>query len=97
MSKNFMANEILKMSIDEANASLDEKQHIIFDSQFKLLGEDSSVDSLTLVRLIIAVEENILLKTKKDISVVDENILSEETNPFSSINSLLQHIEVLIN
>jgi len=97
MSKNFMANEILKMSIEEVNASLDKKQHIVFDNQFKLLGEDSSVDSLTLVRLIIAVEENISLRTKKNISVVDESVLSEESNPFFSINSLLHHIEVLIN
>ena len=91
-----LAVEILKLSVLETNASQDEKLHIKGDDNFKLLGKSSLVDSLTLVRLIISVEENILLKTGKQVTVVDESILSNKKNPFANIKSLLKHIDSLI-
>ena len=58
-----------------------------------LLGELSAIDSLTLVRLLITIEQEIESQTGRAVSIVDESTFSSEVSPFSTVSTLISHIK----
>ncbi|MDI5950753.1 hypothetical protein [Flavobacterium yafengii] len=67
------------------------------DLNTKLFGSDSELDSILLVNLIVAVEENIEELSGKYIPIADERAFSLEDSPFKSIETLADYIKVLLN
>jgi acyl carrier protein len=57
------------------------------------LGQESDVDSLSFVNLIVAIEDLIERKTGSMISLVDEEVLSAEEQPLRSVKSIMMYIE----
>ena len=54
--------EIIKKSIKEINLQLKKKDKIVFDNDFQILGPKSSLDSLIIVNLFVAIEEKLSAK-----------------------------------
>ncbi len=65
-------------------------------NESKLYGSGGLLDSLSLVRLIADVEEEIYQKTHKTITLADEKAMSQKNSPFKSIISLSDYIEKLL-
>lgn len=87
--------EIIFNCIEEINQQNDSK--IPKDIYTKLYGSDSELDSLGLVNLITSLEESIEELTGKYIPIADERAFSLETSPFKTIETLANHIEILLH
>jgi acyl carrier protein len=63
----------------------------------RLFGGGAPLDSLSLVSLIVEIEEKI--EDNFDISIIlaDEKAMSRRTSPFSKISFLVEYIDELIN
>ena len=86
--------EIIYTSIDEINLQSD--SNIPKDINSRLFGQESSLDSLGLVNLIVAIEEAVNEKFDVAISIVDEKAMSQVRSPFRTVDSLAEYIIILI-
>ncbi|MBU3612865.1 hypothetical protein [Polynucleobacter sp. MG-27-Goln-C1] len=91
-----LAQSIVSEAIIEVNLDQDLDGKIINSPEILLLNSQSNVDSLTLVRLLIAVERLIEEKTGKSVVVVDESTFEAEESPFSTVGTLMAHVERLL-
>ncbi|HPT14753.1 MAG TPA: hypothetical protein PK796_08200 [Bacteroidales bacterium] len=66
------------------------------NSESKLYSSGGLLDSLSLVRLIADIEEEIYQKTNQTITLADEKAMSQRNSPFKSIISLSDYIEKLL-
>jgi acyl carrier protein len=87
--------EIVFQSIEDINN--DNGIELAKDVNTKLFGSESELDSILLVNLIVAVEENIEEFSGKYIPIADERAFSSENSPFKSIDSLADYIVTLLN
>lgn len=92
-----LSQEIIYAAIDEVNEEAEAGSVIAKAPLTTLLGSDSSVDSLSLVRLLVTVERLIEEKTGKSIVIVDESAFEAEHSPFATVQSLMLHVDSLIS
>jgi len=94
--KDLILKNIYK-SIKEVNESLDTK--ILLDKAIEttLFGKTGTLDSLGLINLIVSVEQNIEEEFDFTISLANDRALSQKHSPFSTIKSLADYIEILLN
>jgi acyl carrier protein len=88
-------------SLDLVYAAIDEvesRSGIMIDKtpQTPLLGNEG-VDSLTLVNLIVALEEQIRNKLGKSIVLVNHKSISEEGQPFRTVGALATLVQKIIS
>jgi len=87
--------DIITVIINEASSIIDlENDKINFDTT--IYGNDSRLDSLGLINLIVAVEQNIEDEFDVSITIADERAMSQKYSPFRTIGSLADYIEVLL-
>ena len=87
--------DIITMIINEASSIIDlENDEINFDTT--IYGNDSRLDSLGLINLIVAVEQNIEDEFDVNITIADERAMSQETSPFKTVGTLTDYIEILL-
>jgi hypothetical protein len=89
--------EIIYAAIDEVNEEAESGAIIEKSPMTNLLGSESRVDSLTLVRLLVTVERLIEERTGKSVFIVDESAFEPERSPFATVQSLMLHVNGLIN
>ena len=58
-----------------------------------LLGEDGAIDSLSLVNLVVAVEELVADRLGKSITLVDEETFTDESRPLATVGSLASLVD----
>jgi D-alanine--poly(phosphoribitol) ligase subunit 2 len=87
--------EIIFKSIKELNENLDEDQKMQLSINTILLGKDSNIDSITLVNLIVSIEENLEENLNVSVTLADEKALSQKNSPFLTIKTLLDYITLL--
>ena len=63
----------------------------------KLLGPESSVDSLGVVNLLVTLEQNIEDEFNVNITIADEKAMSQKHSPFRSVGTLIEYIQLLLN
>ena len=87
--------DIITMIINEASSIIDlENDEINFDTT--IYGNDSRLDSLGLVNLIVAVEQNIEDDFDVNITIADERAMSQKRSPFRTIGILADYIDRLL-
>lgn len=91
-----LSQEIISAAIDEVNDDAENGTVIGKMPSTTLLGADSSVDSLSLVRLLVTIERLIEEKTGKSIVIVDESAFEAEHSPFATVQSLTGHVDSLL-
>ena len=94
-----MKNEIKKILfkvVEEINENLDVGQQFELSTETVLLGEDGNIDSITLVNLIVAIEQSIEDELDVEIILIDERALSQKENSFSTIGTLIDYIDQVI-
>ena len=87
---------LIYVTLDEYNEQLSDELQLEKSSDTKLFGRGSKLDSLGLVNLIVAVEQNIEDEFDVIITLADERAMSQEHSPFRTVGSLVDYIEVLL-
>lgn len=85
--------DVIYESIDIVNEQIIDGPKIEKSKETILLGDASLVDSLSLVNLVVAIEDAVSRYVGKPVSLVDEELLSSTDQPLRSVGSLAVFIE----
>lgn len=77
--------------------TLPEDKKFSVDQNTTLFGNGSSIDSLSLVSIIVDLETTFSAEYGLDISLTDDKAMMREKSPFESIKSLTEYISELVN
>jgi acyl carrier protein len=88
--------EILFKVVEEINENLAEDQQLELSTETVLLGKDGNIDSITLVNLIVTIEESIEDELNVEITLADEKALSQKESPFRTIGTLIDYIAQVV-
>ena len=83
-------------SIEEINRQLENEHQLEKSTNTVLFGENGKLDSLGLINLVVAVEQNIEDEFDVTITLADERAMSQETSPFRTVGTLTDYIEMLL-
>ena len=83
-------------AVDEVNQQLPAGVHVEKTLDAPLYGATGKLESLDFVTLIMEVEEKINAEFGTDITIADENLLSKEKSPFSTLGTLIEYLEELL-
>lgn len=94
-----MENEIqniIKDAVEELNEQLETEKKIEFNPEIRLIGKQSSIESMDFVTLVTIIEELISDRLNKDIRIVSDKAFSRERSPFHSIGTLTDFVIELV-
>jgi acyl carrier protein len=83
--------------IEQLNDTFTFDQKIVVNQNTVLFGNGSSIDSLSLVSVIVDLEMLFSDEHGYDISLTDDRAMTREINPFDSVASLVDFIFEIIN
>ena len=83
-------------AVDDVNEQLPTGMHIEKDLNAPLYGASGKLESLDFVTLIMEVEEKINAEFGTDITIADDNLLSKEKSPFSTLGTLNEYLQELL-
>lgn len=89
--------KIVVDAVNELNELLDNKVLINDEGDSELYGQGGVLDSISLVTLIVKVEEKIESEFGSPIILANEKAMSQKRSPFLSVNTLSEYIESLIS
>ena len=92
-----IANKIMLAAINEVNSAAEDGVLIEAEDAFVLMGTNSLLDSLSLVRLFVTIERIAEEVTNKEITLVDESSFDAKGGPFGTVGSLTGHIDKLLS
>ena len=84
---------LINIVIEETKALIDNDENL----NTALLGAEGILDSMGLVSLIVAVEQDVEDEFGKEITIADAKAMSQKNSPFRTIGSLVDYIENLLN
>ncbi len=87
---------LIYASIDDINRQNPAGVKVTKDMSTALFGSASALDSLGLINLVVAVEQQVEEAFKIAITLADDRALSQEISPFSTVQTLADYIEVLL-
>lgn len=87
-------NEIIYPVLQEYKEN--EGLNIELTPELVIFGEGSEFDSLTLVRFIIGIQEQILDLTDKTVVLATPQAMSRSKSPFRNVTTLAEYIEELL-
>jgi acyl carrier protein len=79
-------------AIDELNAQLPKGTAIEKDDGAALYGRSGKLESLDFVALIVEVETKIQNEFGIDFFLTDDNLLSKDSSPFTTVGNLVDHL-----
>ena len=83
-------------AVDDLNEQLPTGVHVEKSLDAPLYGPSGKLESLDFVTLIMEVEEKINAEFDTDITIADENLLSKEKSPFSTLGTLIEYLQDLL-
>ena len=95
MTKEEIQNTIFQALKDLNNERKLEDQ-LVVSMDRRLFGFEADLDSLSLVSLIVDVEDAISNQAKIVISLTDDRAMSQTNSPFSDVRALTEYIHYLI-
>ena len=96
MIMNEKIKQALINSIEEINLQLENEDQLEKSTDTVLFGENGKLDSLGLINLVVAVEQNIEDEFDVSLTLADERAMSHKHSPFRTIGSLTDYIEMLL-
>jgi len=83
-------------AVDELNTQLPAGVSVEKSLDAPLYGAGGKLESLDFVTLIMEVEEKINAEFGADITIADDNLLSKEKSPFSTLGTLNEYLHELL-
>lgn len=96
MNTNHTIESVVYEAIKEINEQLPKEQQIPLNLESCLFDGNTGLDSISLVTLIITVEQNIQESFGKIISLADEKAMSQKNSPFKTVESLIEYTSNLV-
>src|SRR5947208_11410698 len=84
------------LAVDALNAELPAGVSVEKSLDAPVYGAGGKLESLDIVTLIMEVEEKINAEFGTDITIADENLLSKEKSPFSTLGTLNDYLHELL-
>ncbi len=84
-------------AVDEINELREKDAQVEKSTDTVLYGPSGNLDSIALVNLVVAIEQNIEEEFGLPIILADEKAMSQRTSPFKTIEALAQYISSLLN
>lgn len=92
MSNKDTVIEIIYRALRNLNEELGEGERVALAVETKLFGPEASLDSLSLVSVIVDVESGILDELGREVSLTDDEAMSQPVSPFSDVNALADYV-----
>jgi acyl carrier protein len=96
MPSNERIKKAVFEAVDDLNQQLPAGVEVEKSLDAPLYGSTGKLESLDFVTLIMEVEEKINAEFGTDITIADENLLSKEKSPFSTLGTLIEYLEDLL-
>ena len=84
-------------AVDDLNQQLPKGVQIDKSLDAPLYGTSGKLESLDFVTLIMEVEEKVNAEFGTDITIADDNLLSREKSPFSSLRTLIEYLHEVLS
>jgi acyl carrier protein len=97
MMEQERVQEVVYRAIDSMNSQLPDGAPIEKSPDAPLYGGSSSLESLDFVTLIMEVEEKVRDEFGVELTIADENLLSKEKSPFTTVGNLTKYLTRLLN
>jgi D-alanine--poly(phosphoribitol) ligase subunit 2 len=88
--------EIVFEAIDELNQEIPQEKQLEKTADTPLLSKSGKIDSLGLVRLIVAIEQKIEEIFGDAIMLADEKAFAQKDSPFKTVGTLINYIFMLL-
>ena len=88
--------KVVYAAIDELNEQLPKGVSVDKSLDAPLYGAAGKLESLDFVTFIMEVEEKIKAEFGVDITIADEQLLSKEQSPFSSVRTLIEYLKEVL-
>ena len=88
--------QLILSSVTEIVASDDDPDELRLDDAPALIGRDAVLDSLSLVSVIVDVEQRVLHQLGLTVTLADDRAMSQRNSPFRTIGTLTDYLEVLV-
>ena len=89
--------EIVTRNIKTLVDTLPQNQKFEVSESTVLFGENSKIDSLSLVSVIVDLESSFSMEYGYDISLTDDRAMTRKISPFASVRSMVDYLDELIN
>ena len=86
------AIDLVYRAIEELNLELPAERRVEKSPDAVLFGRDGRLDSLGLVRLIVAVEQRIEDELSVSVTLADEKAVSQRASPFRTVAALAAYL-----
>lgn len=86
------ASNIVRQALETLNSELPEGERITITPDVRLFGSDSTIDSLSLVSVIVDVESEVSEAVGRPVSLSDDRALARDPSPFSTPDTLADYI-----
>jgi len=97
MSSDERISKAVYTAVDDLNEQLPKGVQIDKSLDAPLYGTSGKLESLDFVTLIMEVEEKINAEFGTDITIADDNLLSKEKSPFSTLRTLIEYLHELLS
>jgi acyl carrier protein len=84
--------DIIYRALQALNEELSADKQVPLNPQTRLFGPEATLDSLSLVSVIVDVEAGVADDLGKTVSLTDDEAMSQEVSPFSSVDTLADYI-----
>ena len=96
MPNHEKVRNVVYSAVDSLNKQLPKGVSVDKSPDAPLYGKSSRLESLDFVTLIMEVEEKVKEEFGVDITIADEDLLSKEKSPFSTIGTLTEYLAELL-
>lgn len=96
MGKRKIIIDLIFKAVEELNQQLPKKQQLTKSAHSILFGRNGKLDSLGLVNLIVALEQNIEDELELSITLADERAMSQKHSPFRTVGSLADYTAMIL-
>ncbi|MBK7001222.1 MAG: hypothetical protein IPH35_14990 [Rhodoferax sp.] len=84
--------DIIYRALSALNEELNAEKAVPLALDTKLFGPDATLDSLSLVSVIVDVETAVSDELGQSVSLTDDEAMSQDVSPFSSVSTLADYI-----
>jgi acyl carrier protein len=88
--------ETILSSAEKVAQELPDGQRCDFTESSTLFGANSPFDSLMLVSFVVELEQALERNFGETVTLADERAMSQSENPFTTVRSLANYVEVLL-
>ena len=88
--------ELVIKQLEELNETLPIEQQFVADKNTVLFGNNSNIDSLSLVSVIVDLETVFSDEYGQDISLTDDRAMIREISPFTNVQNLSEYIKEIL-